>query len=194
MSQPTRPSAEAVAAHELTHLLFEPWCKFCVEARGKEEAHRKVGERIDAAQPTIAVDYFFLSGKKVKGQPAEAAPTGIVAIDTATGALWATMVIGKGTTFGIYPTLSLTAWLKELGHTKVTFQSDGEPAIVSLVDAVRDKLSSEFNFQAGQVERAAVQHSPVDSTAPVGLAPSPTLSTVCRSSGAKRTRLMMKSC
>ena len=161
--QPQRPSPEEVAAHELTHLTYAPWCAECVAGRGHEDSHRPTKGRVDAVQPLIALDYFFLGGDKKKGKDPDtgSTPVGMVAIDTSTGALWASMVIGKGATYGIYPTMAVTSWLRELGHLHITMQTDGEPAIQSIVDSIKAKLAS---GTAGVViDRVAVQASPVDS-------------------------------
>ena len=61
LGQPTRPGPEQVAAHDLTHLPFAPWCAHCVQSRGKEMAHPKTADRVDAVQATICMDYFFLT-------------------------------------------------------------------------------------------------------------------------------------
>ena len=93
-------------------------------------------------------------------------PVGMVAIGTSTGTLWASMVICKGATYGVYPTLAVTSWLRELGHIHITMQSDGEPAIQSVVDSIKARLAS---GNAGvTIDRVAVQTSPVDSHASNG--------------------------
>ena len=90
LKQPLRPSAEEVAAHELTHLTYAPWCGDCVTGRGHEDAHRPAEGRIDAVQPVIALDYFFLGGERHKGKDkvTGSTPVGLAAIDTSGGALW----------------------------------------------------------------------------------------------------------
>ena len=168
LRQPLRPSPEEVAAHELSHLTYAPWCGDCVSGRGREDAHRPTGGRVDAIQPLIALDYFFLGGDRRKGKDkaTDSTPVGLAAIDTSNGALWGSMVIGKGAAFGTYPALALTSWLRELGHIHITLQTDGEPAIQSLVDLIRERLAS---GNAGVViDRVAVQTSPVDSHASNG--------------------------
>ena len=76
-----------------------------------------------------------------------------------------------GRAFGAHPTIALASWFRKLGHTCLTLQSDGEPAIQSLVDSVRAKLTAELAAGAGGghiIDRAAVQTSPVDSHASNG--------------------------
>ena len=42
---PVKVSSEEREKHELTHTPFRAWCKFCVQGRGTNEAHRKKQER-----------------------------------------------------------------------------------------------------------------------------------------------------
>lgn len=90
LKTPSRPPAEEQELHQLTHLPYASWCKHCVQARGKEEAHRAIAGRVDAVQPLVSMDYFFLSGKERPERPDM--ETGIAAVDQATGSLWASMV------------------------------------------------------------------------------------------------------
>lgn len=133
---PTRPAAEEQELHELTHLFHAPWCKHCVQARGRDEARRQTADRVDAVQPLVSLDYFCLSGKDRPERPAM--EMGIAAVDQSTGALWASMVIAKGMVMGPYPAQSMAVWLKEVGHVRVTLRSDGEPAILALANAVKN--------------------------------------------------------
>ncbi len=69
-------------------------------------AHPKTADRVDAVQATICMDYFFLTdleeGKQQKKATGDktAIPTAVVATDTSTGAVGATMVVGKGAELG----------------------------------------------------------------------------------------------
>ena len=93
LGQPMRPGPEQVAAHVLTHLPFAPWCAHCVQSRGRENAHPKTGDRVDAVQATVCMDYFFLTDpdedkkhRKATGDKTPI-PTAVVAIDTSAGAV-----------------------------------------------------------------------------------------------------------
>ena len=105
------------------------------------------------------MDYFFLGdgGKQRKVSDADI-PTGVIATDTSTGAIWATMVPAKGLAAGAYAALSFNMWIKELGHLRITLQTDGEPAILEFAEGIAAR--------AAQLERMAkinLQHSPVES-------------------------------
>ena len=56
---PERPSEEAVARHQLTHMPYAAWCHDCVAGRAVEDAHRRLFQE-PPATPVIAADYCFL--------------------------------------------------------------------------------------------------------------------------------------
>ena len=39
LKSPIRPPQAEVDKHELTHLRYRPWCRVCVETKGKEDPH-----------------------------------------------------------------------------------------------------------------------------------------------------------
>ena len=41
MLDPKLPSKAEREEHELTHLPYRNWCKYCVQGRGKEAPHKK---------------------------------------------------------------------------------------------------------------------------------------------------------
>ena len=40
-SMPARPRQEEVDTHNCTHIPFRSWCPVCIEAKGKENPHRR---------------------------------------------------------------------------------------------------------------------------------------------------------
>ena len=55
IASPTLPSTAEVEAHNLTHTPYQSWCPVCVEAQGKEDAHKRDGAKEDneIAVPTM---------------------------------------------------------------------------------------------------------------------------------------------
>jgi hypothetical protein len=41
LPQQVAPTAEEKAQHELTHLPYRPWCSVCVQAKARDDPHRK---------------------------------------------------------------------------------------------------------------------------------------------------------
>ena len=59
---PIRPTQEEVDKHCLNHAVYRNWCEFCVRGRGKENPHRKVGERVMQI-PVLCMGYGFMREK-----------------------------------------------------------------------------------------------------------------------------------
>ena len=56
--EPGDPTPEERAQHELTHLPFRSWCRFCVMGRGRQEGHfRRSKKESSDNMPEISLDY-----------------------------------------------------------------------------------------------------------------------------------------
>ena len=62
---PTRREREE---HDITHLPYRSWCRTCVEAKGKEDPHKKVSEIQPEELPIVSMDYAFMSQEDQEGQ------------------------------------------------------------------------------------------------------------------------------
>ena len=69
MQSPVRPRAEEVAEHELSHLPYRSWCRFCVRGRCRALPHRAGVEQPVGSE--LHFDYCFL-GKE--GEPGKTLP------------------------------------------------------------------------------------------------------------------------
>ena len=52
IKDPGTPDQIVVEKHNLTHFSSQPWCKMCVESRGRDSPHRKQS-KIDAVVPQL---------------------------------------------------------------------------------------------------------------------------------------------
>ena len=59
---PKLPSAADIAEHELTHIPYRDWCKWCNLGRGRGIPHRQGG---DSAVPIVGTDDFFITSEGV---------------------------------------------------------------------------------------------------------------------------------
>ena len=60
-SQPDGPpSAEEVAAHNLTHVPFRRWCEACVATRSRGDA-QSAGANRETRVPVVRIDFYFTS-------------------------------------------------------------------------------------------------------------------------------------
>ena len=69
MRSPEQPTQAEIDEHEVHHLPYRAWCRFCVIGRGKATPHFQHGEE-DIGVPTICTDYGFI-GKKVEVEEAD---------------------------------------------------------------------------------------------------------------------------
>jgi len=60
LTAPMRVTAEEKQKHELTHVPYRPWCKFCVWARGRNTAHRKKRAEESGGVPRVCLDYNLI--------------------------------------------------------------------------------------------------------------------------------------
>ena len=138
LSSPIKPSAEAIAAHNIAHFPYRNWCAICVEAKGKEFPHTRGANRPDAddkgAIPTVSLDY---NEPDAEG---ELKVRTIVGKDESTGNILHHKVMCKGIG-DEWAIKKITKDLEELGRRDVVLKTDGEPAIVNVqtkVQASRD--------------------------------------------------------
>ena len=58
IKDPGLPTPEERERHNMTHNPYRSWCPICVEARGKEDPHRKTKKKEDNDEiPEIGLDY-----------------------------------------------------------------------------------------------------------------------------------------
>ena len=62
-TNPRLPSAADVAEHNLTHIPYRSWCKWCVEGRGRGAQHSASS---GSSVPIVGADYFFMTPGGVK--------------------------------------------------------------------------------------------------------------------------------
>ena len=150
--QPNQPTAEEVARHELTHLPAKAWCEVCTRGRGRDAAHQDGhGHTIDDVLPVIQLDYGYLTAEE------DEATAVLFAVDRSSTNVFATACSKKGPT-DLYAVASFASWIRELGHHRLILQTDGEPALMALSHAVRDRVIAD-----GRAQQVTCQVSPVGS-------------------------------
>ena len=86
LKDPGTPDQIGVEQRSLTHFPSQPWCKMCVESRGRDSPQRDQS-KIDADGPQLQFDYGYMGD----GGPLQIACF-LVGTDTFTGAIHATTV------------------------------------------------------------------------------------------------------
>ena len=137
---PKQPTKVEVEEHNLTHVPFRTWCKFCIWGKACDRQHRRREDEGEAENSVVRIhlDYFYITKENEKrGQNPM-----LVVVDSRKKNV---MGIATGST-GEVPWVAkkiadeIEAW--GYGSTSIVLFSDNEPAILSLKRAVmarRDK-------------------------------------------------------
>ena len=121
LATPRTPTKAERQEHDVSHVPYRTWCRFCVMGRGLERRHLTQSGDRDSDRPRVFADHGYLSG--------DSTPL-LVAKDRRTGMTFAAAVSMKGG--GDPHAASLLAkWIDGLGCQEVTVRTDGSPASVS---------------------------------------------------------------
>ena len=152
MDEPADPDGSGREVHDVSHVPYRPWCRFCVMGRGLEWRHLTQSGDRDDDRPRVFADNGHLTG--------DSTPL-LVAEDRRTGMTFAAAVSVKG---GGDPHAArlLAKWIDGLGCQEVPVRTDGEPSICELIRRVRE-LRAEGTTTVDKV-------SPPGDSAPTGIA------------------------
>ena len=106
---PGTPDQIVVQQQSLTHFPSQPWCKMCVESRGRESPHREQS-KIDVVVPQLQFDHGYMGD----GGPLQIACF-LVGADTSSGAIHATMVPDSKKMDMPYVVAATAKWVRDLG-------------------------------------------------------------------------------
>ena len=109
--------------HDVSHVLYRPWCRFCVMGGGLEGRHlTRSGDRDDDG-PRVLADYGYLSG--------DSTPQ-LVAKDRRNGMTFAAAVSTKGGG-GPHAACVLAKWMDGLECQEVTVRTESPVSVSSSV-------------------------------------------------------------
>ena len=132
LRQPKQPSKQERELHNMTHIPFQPWCVVCQEAKGRASQHRR--KQASTKTSKIQLDYAYIR------QPQEKEPTTILTwVESLTGLAGSLMTTKKGVTQAQLD--AVITFIKRQGFSQSTLQSDGEPALVKLVEEIGKQTS-----------------------------------------------------
>ena len=136
MQDPKAPTQAEREEHELTHLPYRSWCIHCVKGRGKDAPHLVAAS--DGVLPEVHFDFAFMGDE---GDAGHTAPMLVARVRDSRMTL-ATAIPRKTT--GEFVVGRTLAFLKEVGIEKmdIIYKSDQEPAIMSVLDGVREKKAA----------------------------------------------------
>ena len=129
-TMPKQPTEQEIIEHNLTHMPYRSWCPICIQGRGRADAHPQRSSN----RPIIQIDFAFL-----KGFENQYTTPVLTAIDIETGLCSATLVPNKATMMD-FCVNTVIAFIMETGRTSAMVQSDNEPYLKALVQAVASKV------------------------------------------------------
>ena len=133
MRDPGQPSQKQIEEHDILHLEYRSWCKWCVLGKGQSDHHlRQKGEKDELGQPTMSIDYMFVGTKNVKAKDR----TVLTVFDNRTKAVLALMVHSKGPVE--WAVQAVVKFIEQLGYGQiaVSVQCDNEPSISAVMNAI----------------------------------------------------------
>jgi hypothetical protein len=141
---PKAPSEHERILHEAQgHCEYEPWCEFCISARGRETPHRRQQPRVSEI-PVICADYCYMTaGGKTAPEECEGGITILNVIDTASGAVLSTCCPVQGVK-DAYNIAFVAKWCESLGYKRVIMRTDGESSLMNFMKAVAKASSTEI--------------------------------------------------
>ena len=147
LKAPVKPSPEESAQHNVSHLRFPSWCRYCVRGRGRSIGHPQVDHSADQL-PTMEIDYGFLGDRD---SPATDLPV-LAGRERQSKVVWSSPVPCKGVEDHPHGTNRLIEWLDETGYKRIVCKSDQEPAIMAVVNAAKRGWSGELIVEAAPKE------------------------------------------
>ena len=142
------PTREEREAHEMAaHVPYRPWCGHCVAGRGKTRYHhRHEGDR-EGEVPLVSMDYGFLGAKAQLEETEELVKLTFLGVrDRESGAIASLALPVKGSGDG-YATKRMTETLDEWGRGECVIKCDGEPAILELARAIKERRSERTQLE-----------------------------------------------
>ena len=135
------PSKDMIRRHKAAgHCPYMPWCSHCVMGACNAPAHVARPDAPDSGVPEVHCDYAFFKDKK---GCSDGKVTVLVVKDRQSGGFCADVVPRKGTGGG-YAVKQTNRNLKKFGHHhKFLIRSDGESAIVDLLNRVSEMRASQ---------------------------------------------------
>ena len=138
---PEEPTPMEREAHEITHIPAQQWCRACVLGKALGAGHKKVWVDAKQAKPVVQIDYSFIKADGADCTVEDAFSTTLSLVDESTG-LAVALAIPTKTSPLAYVVKVVVQFLDSLGHPTLTLRSDGEPAILQLVDEIAKTRSA----------------------------------------------------
>ena len=143
---PVGPTPEQRDQHRTAgHAVFRAWCGPCQKGRGRSVGHQRK-ERGPDETPVLSWDYGFLGQKEGQSESDASGQSPVLCMrDRSSHCVAWYLLPRKGCdyeTFSNFLTMAVID-LERLGYRRVIFRSDGERALVAVLNRLRDAWSGE---------------------------------------------------
>ena len=149
---PKKPNKAAQKKHvEGGHCPYQPWCRICVQTRGKSSPHRTHSGKQEAEVATMAMDFCFPDGRGPTGeregevqpdlpdqQGASKVNTVLVVREAGGGPTLCLKVPKKGASHQAVVKY-IGQWIRGQGHAQIILKGDSEASIKQLQDEIRNQ-------------------------------------------------------
>jgi hypothetical protein len=131
---PYTPTSEERERHYVAgHLPYRSWCHVCIQAKGKEDDHRRQKKKSEGSKPIITMDY-----KTFAQSQDESNMTSLVIRDSKTSMVASHICEKKGGE-DKWILDQVVADIDQWGYTDIILKTDGEPAIVDVAERVKKR-------------------------------------------------------
>ena len=127
MPEPYVPTSAQVAQHNLTHLPYRSWCKWCVMARRPNSQHRSKHPSFQRNTPLLVADYC-----QIRDSREEDLATVLVARLYPAKAILGVVCDNKGVDEMVIARLA--SFIKDSGYSKIVYKSDQERALRAMLE------------------------------------------------------------
>jgi len=135
VKDPGDPTLDEIESHNAGgHNPYRSWCPVCIEGRGKEDPHFKSKEKEKQGKPVIGLDYKTFGQEGDRDDKA----TVIVMRCMRTMKSFVHVCLAKGPS-DEWIIDQLVRDIDSLGYADIIIKTDGEPALVKVMEAIQKK-------------------------------------------------------
>ena len=128
---PYSPTQDEKEKHNATHLPYGNWCPVCVQAKGKEDDHKRAKKSAEEEVETIVMDY------KAFGHDDEDDTITAIRMRAKKTSMTAAFVCTMKGPEDKWIIKKLVETIDNWGYTKIILKTDGEPALTRVAEEIK---------------------------------------------------------
>jgi hypothetical protein len=139
---PAQPTSRQIDDHDRTHLPYRSWCKWCVEAKGREDAHSRV-QTDDGGLPVVGMEYVYYGNTSKADEDAdEKKGSVLITKDAKSGVIFGDVCEHKGVSDD-WIIKRTERRIESLGRRDIALKTDGEPALIQVQSKILEKRAGQ---------------------------------------------------